>query len=94
MTQNSHWGPTLESFLEEEGVLEEVNACTTKKIIAWQIYQDMKEKGISKTDMAKKMNTSRSSLNRLLDPDNGSLNLATMERAASALGRKVIIQLV
>ena len=91
---NNHWGPTLESFLHEEGMLEEANAYTTKKILAWQISKAMKERGISKADMAKKMKTSRSSLDRLLDPDNGSLNLATMERAASALGRKVMIQLV
>lgn len=94
MIQNEHWGSTLGSFLEEEGILEEANAYATKKILAWQITKAMKEKGISKTDMAKKMKTSRSSLNRLLDPDNNSLNLTTMERAATALGRKVMIQLV
>lgn len=94
MKQNSHWGPTLESFLEEEGMLEEANAYATKKILAWQISEAMKEQGISKSDMAKKMKTSRSSLDRLLDPENGSLNLTTMERAATALGRKVMIQLI
>lgn len=94
MTQNNHWGQTLESFLEEEGMLDDANAYATKKILAWQISEAMKEQGISKSDMAKKMKTSRSSLDRLLDPDNGSLNLATMERAATALGRKVMIQLI
>lgn len=94
MPQNSPWGSTLESFLEEEGILEEANAYATKKILAWQIAKAMKEQGITKSDMAKKMNTSRSSLDRLLDPDNGSLNLTTMEKAASALGRKVSIQLI
>lgn len=94
MQQNSPWGPTLESFLEKEEMLEEANAYATKKILAWQISEAMKEQGISKSDMAKKMKTSRSSLDRLLDPDNGSLNLTTMERAATALGRKVMIQLI
>lgn len=94
MKQNSHWGSTLESFLEEEGMLEEANAYATKKILSWQISEAMKMQGISKSDMAKKMKTSRSSLDRLLDPANDSLNLATMERAAKALGRKVVIQLV
>lgn len=94
MTPNEHWGPTLESFLEEEGILEEANAYATKKILAWQIAEAMKEQGISKTDMARKMKTSRSSLDRLLDPGNGSLNLTTMEKAATALGRKVMIQLI
>lgn len=94
MPQNSPWGPTLESFLKEEGIYEEANAYATKKILAWQIAEAMKEQGITKSDMAKKMNTSRSSLDRLLDPDNGSLNLTTMEKAASALGRKVSIQLI
>lgn len=94
MTLNSHWGQTLESFLEEEGMLEEANVYATKKILAWQISKAMKEQGISKSDMAKKMQTSRSSLDRLLDPENGSLNLTTMEKAATALGRKVVIQLI
>lgn len=94
MTQNSCWGPTLESFLDEEGILEEANAYATKKIIAWQIVEAMKAQGISKSDMAKRMKTSRSSLDKLLDPNNASLNLATMEKAATALGRKVMLQLI
>ena len=94
MPQNNHWGPTLESFLEEEGLLEEANARATKKILAWQISEAMKKQGISKSEMAKKMNASGSALDRLLDPDDGSINLATMEKAAAALGRKVTIQLI
>lgn len=61
MERNSHWGPILEDFLEEEGMLEEANAYATKRILAWQISSAMNEQGISKASMAKKMNTSRSS---------------------------------
>ena len=94
MQQNNHWGPTLESFLEEEGILEEANAYATKKILVWQISEAMNEQGISKSIMAKKMKTSRSSLDRLLNPENSSLNLTTMEKAATALGKRVIIQII
>lgn len=61
MTQNSHWGSTLESFLEEEGILEEANAYATKKILAWQIAKAIKEQGSSKPDVTKKINANHSS---------------------------------
>ena len=87
-------GSTFDDFLEEENILTEVEALATKRVIAYQIQQSMENKKITKTEMAKRMGTSRSSLNRLLDPLNTSVSLATIESAVVALGRKLSIQIV
>ena len=87
-------GSTFDDFLEEENILTEVEALATKRVIAYQIQQSMESKKITKTEMAKRMGTSRSSLNRLLDPLNTSVSLATIESAVVALGRKLSIQIV
>lgn len=95
MTINENYiGSDFEDFLEEEGILQEVTEASIKRVLAYQIRQEMKNKGLSKAAMAKKMNTSRPSLDRLLNPDNAAVTLNTMAKAASALGRRLKVELV
>lgn len=91
---NQYLGSNFDDFLEEEGLLFEVEARAIKKIIAYQIEQEMNKLGWTKTEMAKKMNTSRSSLECLLDPQNASINLQTITKATSILGKKLRIELI
>jgi transcriptional regulator with XRE-family HTH domain len=70
-----------------------VQAVAIKRVIAYQIAEEMKKKKLSKTQMASRMKTSRAALERLLDPENASITLITLERAASALGKKLKVQL-
>ncbi len=90
---NQHLGSDFDDFLAEEGLLAEVEATAIKRVIAYQIQQEMNKKGWTKTEMAEKMNTSRSSLDRLLDPENASINLQTITKATSTLGKKLKIEL-
>jgi len=91
--KNRHLGSDFDEFLKDEGTLAEVEAAAVKRVIAFEIEQMMKEKGLSKTAMARKMATSRSALERLLDPDNVSVTLQTLERAALALDKRLKIEL-
>ena len=93
MTDNPDFGSTFESFLEEEGIAEEVNAAAIKRVLAWQIEEAMKAQGISKNQMAKRMRTSRAYLDRFLDPNNDKVQLDTLQRAAAAVGRKLRLEL-
>jgi antitoxin HicB len=87
-----HTGSTFDSFLEEEGIREEVEAVAIKRVLAWQLEQAMREQQTTKQSMAKQLHTSRSQLDRLLDPHNISVTLHTITRAARALGKRVIIR--
>jgi predicted XRE-type DNA-binding protein len=87
-------GSSFDDFLEEQNMLSEVESLATKRVIAYQIQESMEQKKISKTEMAKRMGTSRSSLNRLLDPLNNSVSLATIESAVIALGQRLRIKIV
>ena len=87
-------GSSFDDFLKEEGIYEEVTARAIKRVIARQLGVLMKEQGISKTDLAKTMKTSRAQLDRLLDPDNESVTLGTLTRAAQAVGRNLRMELV
>jgi predicted XRE-type DNA-binding protein len=87
-----HSGSTFDSFLEEEGIREEVEAVAIKRVLAWQLEQAMQEQQKTKQAMAKPLHTSRSQLDRLLDPSNVSVTLDTITRAARALGKRVIIR--
>ena len=89
-----HTGSTLDSLLEEEGILADVEAAAIKRVIAWQLAQAMKSRKLSKTALAARMRTSRSQLDRLLDPSGPSTNLETMARAAKAVGKALRIELV
>jgi len=86
-------GQSLDDFLEEEGILEEVEEAAIKRVLAYQIEQLMEEQGLTKTAMAVKMKTSRSALNRLLSPENESVTLRTLGRAASVLGKRLSLKL-
>lgn len=89
-----HSGSTFESFLEEEGILEEVDASAIKRVIAWQLSEAMKQCNLSKKAMAERIGTSRSQLDRLLDPENNSVHLQTIARAARAVGKRLRIEMV
>jgi antitoxin HicB len=94
MTKNPHHGSTFESWLDAEGIREEVTAAAIKAVIALQIAEAMKARGITKVAMAEQMNTSRAQLDRLLDPDNGGVTLETLQRAAKIVGRELRLELV
>ena len=87
-------GSNLNDFLQEEGILAEVERAAIKEVVASQILNLMSEQKISKVEMSRRMGTSRSALDRLLDPSNASVSLKTLDKAASSLGRKLNIQLV
>lgn len=91
--KNKHLGSDFDDFLQDEGLLAEAEATAIKRVLAFQIQKEMEERQLTKSALAKLMNTSRSSLDRLLDPDNPSVTLVTMESAAIALGKKLKIQL-
>src|SRR5581483_10724747 len=92
--KNPHDGSSLDDFLREEGILEEVEAAALKRAVSMKVADLMRKENVKKTAMAQRMHTSRAALDRLLDPTNTSVTLATLNRAAKALGRKVKIDLV
>ena len=94
VARNKHIGSDFDDFLEEEGIRGEVETRALKKVITWQLQKTMKELHITKTMMAKKMNTSRSAVNRLFDPENESMTLQTLNKAATALGKKLKVELI
>lgn len=91
---NPHIGSSLDDFLKAEGVLEQTRAAALKEVIAYQVQKAMRRAKISKPEMARRMNTSRAALDRLLDPGNSSVTLQTLCRAAQAVGRDLRIELV
>jgi antitoxin HicB len=93
MKKNRHLGSSFDDFLQEEGLLAEAEAAAVKRVIAHQIKEEMAERHISKSALAQMMQTSRSSLNRLLDPENASVTLLTLESVALALGKRLKVQL-
>lgn len=84
---------TFDEFLESQGTLEASEEVAIKRVLAWQIAEAMKEKGITKTVMAKRMRTDRRQLDRLLDPSNSSVTLGTLRRAANAVGKTLRVEL-
>lgn len=88
-----HIGSKFDDFLKEENLFEQVQAAAIKRVIAHQIAEEMKRNKLTKTEMANRMKTSRAALERLLDPDNASITLITLERAASALGKSLKVEL-
>ena len=85
-------GSSFDSFLDEEGIREEVEAVAIKRVLAWQLEQAMKEQETTKQAMAKQLRTSRSQLDRLLNPGNVSVTLDTLARAARVLGKRLIVR--
>ena len=88
-----HHGSSLDDFLKDEGVFEETQALAVKELVAWQLAEAMQQRSISKTQLATLLKTSRSQVDRLLDPTR-DVTLSTLQRAAALLGRKVQIELV
>ena len=88
-----HMGSSLDSFLKEEGIFEETQTQAIKEVIAWQLAEAMKKQKISKNKMATLLKTSRTQVDRLLDPKN-DITLGSLQRAAEMVGRRVSIQLV
>ena len=88
-----HIGGDFDDFLRKEHLLEDAEATAAKRVIAFQIAQEMKRARLTKSEMAQRMKTSRPALDRLLDPTNRSVTLSTLERAASAVGKKLKIEL-
>jgi len=89
-----HVGSDFDEFLREEGLLDDAEAVASKRVLAYQIARAMEQRSLSKAAMARQMGTSRSSLDRLLDPEVPSVTLLTIEKAARALGKRVRIEIV
>lgn len=87
-------GSDFDDFLRSEGIIEAAEHIASKRVLAYQIREALKTDAISISELARRMNTSRSSINRLLDPDNPSVTLETMERVATAIGRRLVVQLL
>ena len=91
---NIHRGSSLDDFLKKEGIYSEVVAQAEKEILAWKLQSAMKEKKMTISALAKRMQTSRAAINRILDPANPSITLGTLEKAALALGKRWRFELV
>ena len=89
--RNPHLGSTLAELLDEDGSLADAHAIAVKRVLAHQVGQTMSDLRISKSEMARRMGTSRSALARLLDPDNPSVTLLTLDRAAAVLGKQLAV---
>ena len=92
--KNPHRGSAFDEYLKEEGTHEDTTTVAVKRALAWQLEQAMEKEHLSKNQMAKRMKTSRSQLDRILDPDNPKIQLDTIMKAASVLGREVRLELV
>jgi antitoxin HicB len=88
-----HMGSSIDDFLKEEGIFEEAQAQAVKEVVAWQLTEAMKKKKISKNKLAKLLKTSRTQVDRILDPKN-DITLGSLQRAAAMVGRRVMIELV
>jgi antitoxin HicB len=89
-----HKGSSIDNFLKEEGVFEEFQARAVKEVIAWQLAEAMKKRKLSKRRLAAMMHTSRTQVDRVLDPADGNVTIETLQRAAAIVGRKVQVELV
>ena len=92
--KNQHIGSSFESWLDQAGIREEATSAAIKAVIARKLASEMKKKRITKTRMAELMQTSRAQLDRLLDPDNGSATIESLQRAAKIVGRELRLDLV
>lgn len=86
-------GSSFDDFLKEDGIYEEVQTTAANRVLAWQLTEAMRESHITKNKLAKLMNTSRSQVDRLLDPTNTKVQVSTLQRAAAAVGRELVIEL-
>ena len=93
-SRKAHIGSAFDDFLKDEGTYEATQEVAIKRVLAWQIEKAMKKQRLTKVEMARRMETSRSQLDRLLDPEGNSVTLETLSRAARAIGRQVKLELV
>jgi antitoxin HicB len=94
MKKNPHFGSSLEDFLEAEGLLEEATEHAIKAVVAWQLRTTMEQQHLTKAALAKQLHTSRSQIDRVLDPNNDDVTVATLRKAAEAVGRKLRLELI
>jgi antitoxin HicB len=94
MAKNKHRGSSLDDFLTQEGVLDKFQAKAIKEVVAWQLAEAMKLQKLSKKALAGKMATSRTQVDRLLDPEAGNVTIETLQRAAAIVGKRVKVELV
>ena len=94
MTKKGHIGSSFDDFLKDEGIYEEVTARAIKRVLARQLSGLMQKQGLTKSELARRMQTSRAQLDRLLDPENESVTLGALTRAAQAVGRQLKMELV
>jgi|TARA_B100000315_G_scaffold204859_1_gene198426 predicted XRE-type DNA-binding protein len=92
--RNKHLGSSLDDFLQEEGILEEATAHAQKKVLAYQLAEEMAVQKISKSEMARRVGTSRSQIDNILNPENNRFQMDTAQRFAAALGKKLVVNLV
>ena len=92
--QPQNIGTSLEEFLVEQGSLEAATTVAVKRVIAWQLGEEMSKRKLSKTAMAKLMHTSRAQLDRVLNPEDGNVTLETLQRAANAVGKTLRLELL
>jgi antitoxin HicB len=91
---NPRIGSSFDSFLEEVGLRGEVERIAQKRVLAWRLRREMEQQGLSKSELARRMDTSRTEVERLLDPDNDRVQLDTLVKAAHAVGRELKLELV
>jgi antitoxin HicB len=91
--KNQHWGSTLDDFLHEEGIYEAAKVEAATRVISWQIAEEMRKRGITKTQMAEQMHTSRAQVDRILKAK-GNVTIETLQRAAMLIGRELRLELV
>jgi antitoxin HicB len=94
MSARHHRGPTLDAFLEEEGVRDELKAIVAKEAIAFQLEKAMKKKRITKVKLAELMDTSRTQVDRILDPKSGNVTIETLQKVARIVGKELRVELV
>lgn len=90
---NPHIGSSFDDLLREEGILGEVSSAAAVRVLAMQLQMELEEQGVSKTELAKRMGTSRSQVDRLISGDESGIKLSTLERAAKAVNRSLVLQL-
>jgi len=93
MSKNKHWGSSLENFLHEENIYDAAKAEAVTRVISWQLAEEMRKRGLSKTEMAERMHTSRAQVDRILKAK-GNVTIETLQRAAALVGRELHVELV
>jgi antitoxin HicB len=91
--KSKHIGSAFDDFLKEDGIYEEATSRAIKRVLAWQLSEAMKAKKITKSEMARRLKTSRTQVARFLDPENYSVQLDTMQKAAAIVGKRLVIML-